>query len=75
MYTKEMIPIDKPVTISTHNYPIDVDLYDIIDMLKQMKDAYEERIEHLEDTIREYEERLDEYRRKYGSIGDYAHYE
>lgn len=70
-----MITIDKPVTISTHNYPIDIDLSDIIDMLKRMKDAYEERIEHLEDTIREYEERLDEYRRKYGSIGDYTHYE
>ena len=60
-----MITIDKPVTISTHNYPVDVDLSDIIDMLKQMKDAYEEHIEHLEDTIREYEERLDEYRRIY----------
>ena len=55
-----MITIDKPVTISTHNYPIDVDLSDIIDMLKQMKDAYEERIEKLEDTIREYEELIEE---------------
>lgn len=55
-----MITIDKPVTISTHNYPIDVDLSDIIDMLWRMKDAYEERIEHLEDTIREYEELIEE---------------
>lgn len=70
-----MITIDKPVTISTHNYPIDADLSDIIDMLRRMLDAYEERIEKLEDTIREYEERLEEYRRKYGSIGDYTHYE
>ena len=55
-----MITIDKPVTISTHNYPIDVDLSDIIDMLKQMKDAYEERIEKLEDTCHQgYEEQLD----------------
>lgn len=60
-----MITIDKPVTISTHNYPIDVDLSDIIDMLKQMKDAYEERIEKLEDTIREYEELIEErYKRR-----------
>lgn len=55
-----MITIDKPVTISTHNYPIDVDLSDIIGMLWRMKDAYEERIEHLEDTIREYEELIEE---------------
>lgn len=55
-----MITIDKPVTISTHNYPIDADLSDIIDMLRRMKDAYEERIEKLEDTIREYEELIEE---------------
>jgi hypothetical protein len=59
-----MITIDKPVTISTHNYPIDVDLSDIIDMLLQMKDAYEERIEKLEDTIREHEELIERCKRR-----------
>jgi predicted nuclease with TOPRIM domain len=33
-------------------------------MLKQMKDAYEERIEKLEDTIREHEELIERYKRR-----------
>ena len=52
--------MEREVLISTHNYSIDIDFEDIVNLLRDFEKAYTKKIEELEETVRELEEQLNE---------------
>ena len=53
------------ITIDIHNYPLNVNLQDICDMLKELCKKQGEAMEKLEDDLRVKDEQISDLKHKY----------
>jgi len=53
------------ITIDIHNYPTNVSLQDILDMLKEWQRKQAETVEQLEDDLADKDRQIDDLKSKY----------